>query len=148
MINALGGGDTDRRIQVGRSRIALQIFGSGFGGNTVIGMLGNHSVNGFALRQNEHRLFSPPATISSSASWRLQYDKVEGQAGHLTRSASTAPLSSRTSTIQANGGRLQFFRDIAAVTMDLDDVERIEFQALGGSGHYRRSPISRAPTPR
>ena len=35
--------------------------------------------------------------------------------------------------ISANGGRVRFTRDIAAVTMDLNDVERIEFNALGGA---------------
>jgi hypothetical protein len=33
--------------------------------------------------------------------------------------------------IAANGGRVRFFRDIASVTMDLDDVEAIDFFALG-----------------
>src|SRR6185369_7403215 len=33
----------------------------------------------------------------------------------------------------ANGGRVRFFRDVASITMDLDDVEHIEFRALGGA---------------
>jgi Ca2+-binding RTX toxin-like protein len=36
-------------------------------------------------------------------------------------------------TISANGERALFFRNIANVTMDLNDVERIEFNALGGA---------------
>ncbi|KGM30082.1 calcium-binding protein, partial [Inquilinus limosus MP06] len=32
-----------------------------------------------------------------------------------------------------NGGRVLFFRDVASVVMDLNDVERIEFHALGGT---------------
>ena len=35
--------------------------------------------------------------------------------------------------ISANGGRVRFFRDVANVTMDLNDVEQIEFRALGGA---------------
>jgi Ca2+-binding RTX toxin-like protein len=35
--------------------------------------------------------------------------------------------------IAANGGRVLFHRDVANVTMDLDDVEHIEFRALGGA---------------
>ena len=35
--------------------------------------------------------------------------------------------------ISANGGRVLFSRDIANVTMDLDDVETIDFNALGGA---------------
>src|SRR5262249_50728219 len=34
--------------------------------------------------------------------------------------------------IDANGSRVRFTRDIATVTMDLDGVERVEFNALGG----------------
>jgi Ca2+-binding RTX toxin-like protein len=35
--------------------------------------------------------------------------------------------------MSANGGRVRFFRDIANVTMDLDDVEAADFNALGGA---------------
>ena len=35
--------------------------------------------------------------------------------------------------ISANGGRVRFFRDVANVTMDLNDVEHIDFRALGGA---------------
>ena len=35
--------------------------------------------------------------------------------------------------ISANGGRVRFFRDVANVTMDLNDVEGIDFRALGGA---------------
>ena len=40
--------------------------------------------------------------------------------------------------ISANGGRATFFRNIANVTMDLNDVEAIDFNALGGADHDRR----------
>ena len=35
--------------------------------------------------------------------------------------------------ISANGGRVLFFRNVANVTMDLNDVEAIDFNALGGA---------------
>ncbi len=35
--------------------------------------------------------------------------------------------------IAANGGRVRFFRNVANVTMDLNDVEGIDFDALGGA---------------
>ena len=35
--------------------------------------------------------------------------------------------------ISANGGRVRFTRDVANITMDLDDVEAIDFRALGGA---------------
>jgi Ca2+-binding RTX toxin-like protein len=35
--------------------------------------------------------------------------------------------------ISANGGRVIFFRNVANVTMDLDDIEAIDFTARGGA---------------
>src|SRR6185369_3953326 len=35
--------------------------------------------------------------------------------------------------ISADGGRVRFLRDIANITMDLGEVERIDFHALGGN---------------
>ena len=35
--------------------------------------------------------------------------------------------------ISANGGRALFFRDVANVVMDLNDIESIDFNALGGA---------------
>jgi hypothetical protein len=35
--------------------------------------------------------------------------------------------------VSANGGRVRFTRDIATITMDLNDVEGIVFHALGGA---------------
>jgi Ca2+-binding RTX toxin-like protein len=35
--------------------------------------------------------------------------------------------------LSANGGRATFFRNVANVTMDLNDVESIDFNALGGA---------------
>ena len=35
--------------------------------------------------------------------------------------------------LSANGGRVRFTRDIAGVVMDLDDVEGVDFNALGGA---------------
>ena len=44
--------------------------------------------------------------------------------------------------ISANGGRVLFFRDIANVTMDLNDVELIRFQALGGADNIVVNDLS------
>jgi Ca2+-binding RTX toxin-like protein len=35
--------------------------------------------------------------------------------------------------VSANGERVRFFRDVANITMDLDDIEFIDVQALGGA---------------
>ena len=59
-------------------------------------------------------------------------DTVEGQDG-ADRLLFFGSNASENITVSANGGRVIFFRDVAAVTMDLNDVEGIEFRALGGS---------------
>ena len=59
-------------------------------------------------------------------------DTVEGQDGTDTLLFNGANVSENID-ISANGGRVRFFRDVANVTMDLDDVERIDFNALGGA---------------
>ena len=35
--------------------------------------------------------------------------------------------------VSANGSRLRFTRDVGSITMDLDGVEKIDFNALGGA---------------
>src|SRR5947208_2038614 len=59
-------------------------------------------------------------------------DVVEGQAGTDKMLFNGANISENID-ISANAGRVRFFRDVASVTMDLDDVERIDFNALGGA---------------
>ncbi len=59
-------------------------------------------------------------------------DTIEGQDGSdlLLFFGSNA---SENINILANGGRTLFTRDVANVTMDMNDVERIEYRALGGA---------------
>ena len=59
-------------------------------------------------------------------------DVVEGQDGQDTLRFNGANVSERID-VSANGGRARFTRDVANITMDLDDVETIEFNALGGA---------------
>ena len=58
-------------------------------------------------------------------------DVVEGQDGTDTMLFNGANIG-ETFNVSANGGRALFTRDIANITMDLNDVERIELRALGG----------------
>src|SRR5262245_26793539 len=59
-------------------------------------------------------------------------DTLEGQAGFDTMLFNGANIA-ESIDISANGGRVIFFRNIASVVMDLNDVERIDFNALGGA---------------
>ena len=59
-------------------------------------------------------------------------DTVEGQAG-IDRLDFNGANIAENIDISANGGRVLFTRDVANVTMDLNDVEAILFRALGGA---------------
>ncbi|MEO2088429.1 MAG: calcium-binding protein, partial [Gemmataceae bacterium] len=59
-------------------------------------------------------------------------DIVEGQAGFDTMQFNGANIAERID-IAANGGRVRFTRDVASITMDLNDVEGINFDAKGGA---------------
>jgi Ca2+-binding RTX toxin-like protein len=59
-------------------------------------------------------------------------DTIEGQAGSDTMRFNGANVA-EVVDIAANGGRVRFSRNIASVVMDLDDVEAIDFNALGGA---------------
>ena len=64
-------------------------------------------------------------------------DTLEGQDGFDTMLFNGANIAEQI-TVSANGGRVIFFRDIANVTMDLNDVEGIDFNALGGADTVTR----------
>jgi Ca2+-binding RTX toxin-like protein len=59
-------------------------------------------------------------------------DTLEGQDGTDTMLFFGANIAENIA-VSANGPRVRFTRNIANVTMDLDDVERIDFRALGGA---------------
>jgi Ca2+-binding RTX toxin-like protein len=60
-------------------------------------------------------------------------DTIEGQAGTRDQMLFNGAAINDTVDVSANGGRVKFFRDPGAVTMDLDDVENIRFNALAGT---------------
>src|SRR6266508_3044337 len=75
---------------------------------------------------------SAPATTRSSVIRGDDDDTIEGQDG-FDRMLFNGSNISENIDVAANGPRVRFFRDIANVTMDLDDVERIDFNARGGA---------------
>jgi Ca2+-binding RTX toxin-like protein len=58
-------------------------------------------------------------------------DIVEGQAGSDALTFNGANVGEQFD-VSANGGRVRFFRNVANITMDLNDVETIDLNALGG----------------
>jgi hypothetical protein len=59
-------------------------------------------------------------------------DVVEGQAGTDTMRFNGSGVSEHID-LSSNGQRFRLFRDVAAVTMDANDVEKVDFRALGGA---------------
>src|SRR5262249_28839887 len=68
-------------------------------------------------------------------------DTVEGQDGFDTLQFNGANIAEKID-ISANGSRVLFTRDIATVTMDLNGVERVEFNALGGADTIKVHDLS------
>jgi Ca2+-binding RTX toxin-like protein len=59
-------------------------------------------------------------------------DIVEGQDGHDEMLFNGANINEKID-LSANGGRLRFTRDVAAIVMDTNDVEKVTFTARGGA---------------
>ncbi len=137
VVNANGGGDTF----TGSNGLAalIQITVDGGAGNdtitgsdgadTILGGDGNDTVNGG--RGNDLALLGAG---DDSFQWNPGdgSDTVEGQDGTDTMLFNGANISERFD-VSANGGRVRFTRDVAAITMDLNDVETLNLTALGGA---------------
>ena len=68
-------------------------------------------------------------------------DTIEGQGGSDTMQFNGANVSEKID-ISANGERVRFTRDVASITMDLNDVEHINFKALGGTDNINVRDLS------
>ena len=127
-LNALGGVDTVNAASLEADGIQLTTNG-GLGNDMLLGSAGDDLVNGgdgddVALMGAGDDLFT----------WNPgdDNDTLEGQDGFDTMQFNGAVIAEQIA-VAANGERVRFTRDIASVTMDLDDVESIGFQALGGA---------------
>lgn len=123
-----GGEDVLDASGLAATVFALTVNG-GLGVDTLIGSAGNDIMNGgdgndLALlgAGNDTFIWNPGDDS----------DTVEGQAGNDTMIFNGANVA-ETITISANGERTIFTRDIASVTMDLNDLETVTFNALGGA---------------
>jgi Ca2+-binding RTX toxin-like protein len=113
---ALDGGD-------GNDNVA-----GGSGAETLLGGAGNDSADG---NRGSDTAFM--GTGDDSFVWDPGdgSDIVEGGDGADTMVFNGAGIAERVD-LSANGNRLKFFRDPGNVTMDTNDVETVDFRALGG----------------
>ncbi|MGY4375560.1 Ca2+-binding RTX toxin-like protein [Bradyrhizobium sp. i1.3.6] len=68
-------------------------------------------------------------------------DTVEGGSGNDKLLFNGANIN-ETINISANGGRVRFTRDVANITMDLNSIEQIEFDARGGADNITVGDLS------
>ena len=128
VINGLSGNDTidASTITAGVAKFTLN---GGDGDDVIKGSQGDDLVNGgrgndtaFLGAGNDTFVWNPGDGS----------DIVEGQAGNDTLLFNGANINEKID-ISANGSRVRFTRDVAAITMDLNSVENIQFNAFGGA---------------
>jgi Ca2+-binding RTX toxin-like protein len=137
VVNANGGDDTVTAGNGLASLIQLTVDGGagndtitgGDGADVLLGGDGNDTVIGG--RGNDVALLGAG---DDTFVWNPGdgSDTVEGQAGQDIMLFNGANVSEKID-LSANGGRLRFTRDVASITMDVNDVERVDFNALGGA---------------
>jgi Ca2+-binding RTX toxin-like protein len=127
-LNGLGGDDVIDASKLAAGKVMLAING-GLGNDTMFGSEGDDLITGGDGNDVALMGFGDDTFVWNPGD---DNDTVEGQGGFDTLLFSGANVSENI-TISANGDRVLFTRDIASVTMDLDDVEQIDFQAKGGS---------------
>ncbi|MBS0641105.1 MAG: calcium-binding protein, partial [Proteobacteria bacterium] len=140
-INGQGSDDVINATAVSSIGLALNggdgndlIFGGG-GGDLVIGGRGNDSA---LMGGGDDSFVWNPGDGS---------DIVEGQSGTDTLLFNGANIG-ETIDISANGSRVRFTRDIATITMDLNSVEVIRFDARGGADRINVGDLSGTGTQR
>jgi Ca2+-binding RTX toxin-like protein len=136
-VNGLGGNDAISAAALAAGAIALTLDGGagndriagGTGIETLLGGPGNDTIDGnggndLALLGAGDDTFVWDAGDGS--------DTVEGQSGADTMRFNGAGAAEQVD-LSANGNRLRFFRTQGTVTMDTAGVERVDFNALGGT---------------
>ena len=127
-LNGLGGDDVINASSLEAGAVQLTMNG-GLGNDLFVGSEGNDLVNG-----GDGDDVALMGAGDDTFVWNPgdDNDTLEGQDGSDTLLFNGANVAENI-TISANGGRALFQRDIANVVMDLNDVETIDFNALGGT---------------
>jgi Ca2+-binding RTX toxin-like protein len=128
VISALGGDDVIDASGLQANAIALTLNG-GDGADILIGSQGADLINGG--RGND---LARMGAGDDTFVWNPGdgSDTVEGQSGFDTMLFNGANVNEKID-ISANGSRVRFTRDVANITMDLNGVEGINFNARGGA---------------
>ncbi len=146
VINSLGGDDAVTATALPAGVIKLAVDG-GAGDDTLLGSQGADVARGgdgndFTFGDN-----GDDVAFMGAGDDVFQWnpgdgnDTLEGQDGTDNMRFFGANVAENID-IAANGGRVRFFRDVASVNMDLDDVESIDFRALGGADNIVQGDMS------
>jgi Ca2+-binding RTX toxin-like protein len=127
-INALGGHDNVDASSLASNVIKLTING-GLGNDTLLGSQGGDMLNG---GDGNDAIFGSGGNDTFTWNPGDDNDIFDGQAGNDTLQFNGANIIENI-VISALGGHLSFFRDVANVTADCDNVEIVSFAALGGA---------------
>jgi Ca2+-binding RTX toxin-like protein len=145
-INTLGGDDTISAVTLAAGTIKQLTIDSGAGNDLVIGSQGvdvlragdgNDVVTG---GQGNDTAFGAGDDLFVWGPGGGN-DTIEGQDG-FDQLLFIGSGDNENITISASGARVIFFRNVDNVTMDLDDVERIDFHALGGADNIVINDLS------
>jgi Ca2+-binding RTX toxin-like protein len=136
-LNALGGDDVVDATSLEADGIRLTTNG-GLGADVLLGSEGDDLANG-----GDGNDLAMMGAGDDTFVWNPgdDNDTLEGQDGFDTM-AFNGSGAAENIDIAAVGGRVRFFRDVANVTMDLDDLERIDFNALGGADRIVANDLS------
>ena len=135
-IEALAGNDTLNGA-IGLAALTQLTLDGGAGNDTINGGDGNDSLRGGsendAIDGNRGDDTGLLGAGDDSFTWDPGdgSDKVEGEAGTDTLVFNGAG-GAENFDFSANGNRLKLFRNVANITMDVDDTERVDLRALAG----------------
>jgi Ca2+-binding RTX toxin-like protein len=137
----------DDQITVGNGLVAAHIFGAG-GNDTLTGGDGNDTIvsgpGGNSIvrggRGND-LIFLTGGTNTVSWSPGDASDVIQGLGGNNTLVFSGANIGENISLF-SNGTRSRLTRDVAAVTMDMQGVQTVDINALGGADNVTISPLT------
>jgi hypothetical protein len=128
IVNGLGGDDTIDASGLDAGQINLVING-GTGTDVLTGSAGDDLLNGGSGNDTMNGGDGNDTFVWNPGDGS---DVLRGEAGTDTLLFNGADVNEAV-VLSADGGRAVFSRDVATVTMNMDDVETIDFNAFGGA---------------
>ncbi len=145
-VNANGGDDSFSATGNLLPLIGIIVDG-GTGNDTLLGSNGNDVLLGGDGNDFEDGQQGSDVAFLGAGDDSFQWDPgdgndiIEGQDGTDTM-LFNGSAANEIMDVSANGGRVRFTRDVAAITMDLDDVESIVAKTLGGADNLTVNDMS------